>query len=272
MSLTAAKPFSRPGVRRFGYFNWLGFKTLYFKEIRRFMKVWLQTIFAPVSTALLFLAVFTLALGRARADVAGMSFAEFLTPGLIMMAIVQNAFANTSSSVMIAKVQGNIVDVLMPPLSAGELNLALALGGLTRGLVVAACTGLIVLPFVDLGITHLWAVVWFSAIGALLMALVGVIAGIWAEKFDHMGAVTNFVITPLAFLSGTFYSLKDLPGVAYDIAQFNPFFYLIDGFRYGVTGYADGNILLGVGITGCVTVVLFLISLRMLQSGYKLKA
>ncbi|VAW13314.1 Efflux ABC transporter, permease protein [hydrothermal vent metagenome] len=272
MSFAAPKPFPRPGVRRFGRVNWRGLWTLYLKEVRRFMKVGVQTILAPVSTTVLFLVVFFFALGRTRAEVAGMAFVEFLTPGLIMMAILQNAFANTSSSLLISKVQGNIVDILMPPLSVGELNLGLALGGLTRGLVVAVCTALIILPFVNLGVAHIWAVIWFPFVGAAIMSLTGIIGGIWAEKFDHMQAITNFVITPLAFLSGTFYSLKDLPGIAFTIAQFNPFFYLIDGFRYGVTGYADGNIAIGVGVTLAVVVGLYVSSFLLLRSGYHIKA
>ncbi|MFV2093081.1 MAG: ABC transporter permease, partial [Hyphomicrobiales bacterium] len=252
MSITTPKPFPRPGVRRFGRVNWLGLWTLYIKEVRRFMKVGIQTVVAPVLNTVLFLLVFFFALGRTRAEVAGMPFVEFLTPGLIMMAILQNAFANTSSSLLISKVQGNIVDILMPPLSPGEMNLGFTLGGLTRGLLVAVGTAAIVLPFVDLGVAHIWAVIWFPIAGALIMSLIGIIGGIWAEKFDHMQTITNFVITPLAFLSGTFYSLKDLPDIAFQIARFNPIFYLIDGFRYGITGYADGNLTIGVTVTAVV--------------------
>jgi len=272
MSIAAPKPFHRPGVRRFGRVNWMGLWTLYLKEVRRFIKVGVQTVLAPVTNTVLFLVVFHFALGRARAEVAGMSFVEFLAPGLIMMAILQNAFANTSSSLLISKVQGNIVDILMPPLSAGEMNLGFALGGLTRGLIVAICTAVVILPFVDLGVAHIWAVIWFPFAGALIMSLTGIIGGIWAEKFDHMQSITHFIITPLAFLSGTFYSLKDLPGVAFSVAQFNPFFYLIDGFRYGVTGYADGNLAVGVGVTAVTAAGLYGLSYWLLHSGYRIKS
>lgn len=272
MSFASQRPFAAPGVRRFGRVNWRGFWTLYVKEVRRFMKIWPQTVFAPVSMTLLFLVVFSLALGRTRSDVAGMPFEVFLTPGLVMMAILQNAFANTSSSVMVGKVQGNIVDILMPPLSPGELNLALALGGLTRGLLVAAATGAFVLPFVEIGIAHAWAVVWFSVAGAMILSLAGVIGGVWAEKWDHLQAVTSFVITPLTFLSGTFYSLRDLPDFAFHVAWFNPFFYLIDGFRYGLTGHADGNVYAGVAVTGALCALLFFASYLMFKRGYRLKA
>jgi ABC-2 type transport system permease protein len=272
MSLTTARPFVRPGVRRFGRVNWRGVWTLYVREVARFLKLWAQTVIAPVTTALLFLAIFALALGRARAEVAGLAFTTFLAPGLIMMQVVQNAFANTSSSLMIAKIQGSIVDMLMPPLSAAELTVAIALGGLTRGLLVAVSAGLVILPFVDLGIAHAWAVVYFAASGALLMSVVGIIGGIWADKFDHLGAITNFVIMPLAFLSGTFYSLRDLPGFALDIAQFNPFFHLIDGFRYGVTGHADGDPLLGAAVLFALNAALFAVTYRIFAVGWRLKA
>lgn len=272
MNFAAPRPFPKPGVRRFGRVNWLGLWSLYRKEVRRFLKVWPQTIFAPVLTSLLFFTVFMLALGDARPDIAGLPFATFLAPGLVMMATLQNGFANTSSSVMISKMQGNIVDILMPPLSPGELNAGIAFGGLTRGLVVAISTSLFILPFVDLGIAHVWAVLWFSIAGALIMALTGLIAGIWAEKIDHMQAITQFVITPMTFLSGTFYSLRDLPDFAYGIAMANPFFYLIDGFRYGITGHADGNPLIGMVVTAALAAALWLAAHRLLKSGYRLKA
>lgn len=261
-----------PVPRHIGLVNWLGLWTLYTKEVRRFLAVFTQTIAAPVVTTLLFLAVFTLALGRAVEVVNGVPFAQFLAPGLIMMAMVQNAFANTSSSLVISKVQGNIVDVLMPPLSPGELTVGFALGGTTRGVIVGVATLLGMSVFVEFGV-HNVAYMLFHAIAAsLMLALLGMIGGIWSEKFDHIAAVTNFVITPFAFLSGTFYSIQRLPDAFQMLAHLNPFFYMIDGFRYGFTGLSDTTPLLGVTVMLAVDAALWLVCWRMFARGYKLKA
>jgi ABC-2 type transport system permease protein len=260
------------GTRRFGAINWLGMWTLYVKEVRRFIKVITQTVAAPVITTLLFLAIFSLALGRLRPDVQGVPFAEFIAPGLIMMTMLQNAFANTSSSLLISKVQGNIVDILMPPLSAGELNVGIAMAGVTRGVMVGIVTALGMIAFVDISITHLWAVVYYAIAASLMLSLLGMLGGIWSEKFDHLQAVTNFIITPLAFLSGTFYSIRQLPDFAQEAVMYNPFFYLIDGFRYGMTGHADGSVAVGVAFTLGLNVVLWIITDYVLRRGYRLKA
>jgi ABC-2 type transport system permease protein len=266
---------SPPAVRAIGVINWVGFWTLYAREVRRFFKVATQTIAAPVVTTLLFLAVFVLALGGAGGasrSVGGVSFAEFLTPGLIMMSIMQNAFANTSSSLVISKIQGNIVDVLMPPLSGGELTLAYALGGVTRGIVVGAAVSLAIWCFVPLRIADLAAVAFNAVAASLLLSLLGVLAGIWAEKFDHMAAVTNFIVTPLSFLSGTFYSVDRLPEGWRFVAHLNPFFYMIDGFRYGFIGHADGSLAVGMAVLIGVNAALLLLCFRLIASGYRLKA
>ncbi|MEQ9519431.1 MAG: ABC transporter permease [Parvibaculum sp.] len=260
------------GSRHFGSFNWLGMWTLYLKEVRRFIKVITQTVFAPVVTTLLFLAIFSLALGTQRPDINGVPFTEFLAPGLIMMTMLQNAFANTSSSILISKVQGNIVDVLMPPLSAGELNIGFAMAGVTRGILCGLVTAIGMLPFVSFSVASFGALIFFAVGASLMLALLGMLGGIWSEKFDHLQAVTNFVITPLAFLSGTFYSVKQLPEFAYHLTQYNPFFYLIDGFRYAFTGVADGSIVTGVWVTIGCNLVLWVISDRVLRRGYRLKA
>lgn len=261
-----------PPERHIGAVNWVGLGTLYGKECRRFFKVWLQTIVAPTITSMLFLAVFTLALGRAVPEIGGVSFLQFMAPGLIVMAMMQNAFANTSASLMISKVQGNVVDVLMPPLSPSELLIGFAMGGVSRGLVVALVLSLVILPFVDLEVHHIGFLL-FHAIGAsLLLSLLGLLTAIWAEKFDQLAAVTNFVITPLAFLSGTFYSIERLPEPLLTASKYNPFFYLIDGFRYGMIGHADGSLTVGAAVViGCV-VVMWLICLKILTKGYRLKA
>lgn len=260
------------GTRHFGSFNWLGMWTLYLKEVRRFIKVITQTVFAPVVTTLLFLAIFSLALGKQRPDINGVPFTEFLAPGLIMMTMLQNAFANTSSSILISKVQGNIVDVLMPPLSAGELNIGFAMAGVTRGIFCGLVTALGMMPFVSFSVASLGALIFFAVGASLMLALLGMLGGIWSEKFDHLQAVTNFIITPLAFLSGTFYSVKQLPEFAYHLTQYNPFFYLIDGFRYAFTGVADGSIVTGVWVTIGCNLVLWVVSDRVLRRGYRLKA
>ena len=264
-----------PGTTTFGTFgdvNVIGLWTLYAKEVRRFLKVMTQTVLAPVVTTLVFLAIFTLALGADRPAVEGVAFIDFLAPGLVVMAIVQNAFANTSSSIMIAKVQGNIVDYLMPPLSAGELLFGVVMGGVTRGMLVGAVVWLGMLPFVAMQPAHLWAILYFSLMASLLLSILGFLAALWAEKFDHMAAVTNFVITPLSFLSGTFYSIDRLPEVFHGVALANPFFHMIDGVRFGFTGHYDGNVLLGALFLALVNAALWFLALRLVRVGYKLKA
>ena len=260
-----------PEFHAVGAVNWLGLWTLIGKEVWRFLKVSTQTVAAPVVTTLLFLAIFTLALGRSVTLVGGVPFAEFLAPGLIMMAMVQNAFANTSSSIVISKVQGNIVDVLMPPLSASELTFGYAAGGVVRGVIVGLTTGLAMAAFVPMRIHSLGFVLFYSVAASLMLSLLGIIGGIWSEKFDHIAAVTNFVITPLAFLSGTFYSVERLPGVWHMIAHLNPFFYMIDGFRYGFIGHADGPLGVGVVTMIAVNAALWAVCHRMFATGYKLK-
>ncbi|MEC7185762.1 MAG: ABC transporter permease [Pseudomonadota bacterium] len=260
------------GARRFGFVNWVGLWTLYLREIRRFWKVVFQTVGAPVVTTLLFLAIFSLALGGLRPDINGTPFTKYLAPGLVIMAMLQNAFANTSSSLLIGKVQGNVVDILMPPLSAGELTTAIALGGLTRGLVVGIFTFIGMTFFVNFSLSHIWAVLYFAVSGSLLMSFLGMLVGIWAEKFDHMQAITNFIVTPLTFLSGTFYSVEQLPEPAQVFSSFNPFFYMIDGFRYGFIGQPEGNLLVGVLLLAALNIILWMSCYIMFARGYRIKA
>ncbi|PHS79411.1 MAG: multidrug ABC transporter permease [Rhodospirillaceae bacterium] len=251
--------------------NMIGLYTLYMREIHRFLKVYTQTIIGPIVTSLLFLSVFVLAMGRDVNVVGSIPFMEFLAPGLIMMSMTQNAFANTSSSMMISKVQGNIVDTLMPPLSSHELTLGIALGGATRGVVVGTAVGIVVSFVVPMQV-HSLGLILFHAIGAsLMMSLLGIIGGIWSEKFDHIAGLTNFIVTPLSFLSGTFYSINRLPELAQSIALMNPFFYMIDGFRYGFIGHSDAPIVNGMLAVGGMDVVLWIICWKMFDSGYKLK-
>ncbi len=255
-----------------GAVNWIGLWTLYMREVRRFLKVFTQTLVAPVITTLLFMAIFSLALGGTVRTVAGVPFMEFLAPGLIVMAIVQNAFANTSSSIIISKIQGNIVDTLMPPFTAHEITFGFTMGGVTRGIAVGVVVGLGISPFVDLSVHHWGFVLYHGFMASLMLSLLGVIGGVWSEKFDHIAAVTNFVVTPLSFLSGTFYSIQRLPEAVQIAAHFNPFFYMIDGLRYGVIGHADGSLVLGVVVMAAVNIGLWALSTWMFASGYKLKA
>ena len=252
--------------------NWIGLWTLYLREVRRFVKVYTQTLIGPIVTTLLFLAVFALALGRAVEQIGGVPFLEFLAPGLIMMAIAQNAFANTSSSLVIAKAQGNIIDTLMPPLTAHELTLGIALGGATRGIVVGSVVALAISFFVPLHISNVGYIVFHAAAASLMLSLMGLAGGIWSEKFDHIAAVTNFLVTPLSFLSGTFYSIHRLPEAFQIAAHFNPFFYMIDGFRYGFIGVSDVSPHLGLAVMLGVDLALWLLCYRMFASGYKLKS
>jgi ABC-2 type transport system permease protein len=259
------------GPRPLGRVNWLGFWTLYAKEVKRFIKVYMQTIMAPVVTTLLFYTVFALALDGAHRSVGDVPFLAFLGPGLIMMGMTQNAFANTSSSVVIAKVQGNIVDILLPPISSMELAMGWILGGVTRGLIVGLALYLTLIIFVDMPMMNPALVLFHAISGSMLLSTLGVVGGIWADKFDHIAAVTNFIVTPLTFLSGTFYSVERLPEDWQFIAHANPFFYMIDGFRAGFIGHADGSIMIGLVMGVVVNAGLLLLCYRMLTTGYKLR-
>ena len=251
--------------------NWLGLWTLYKKEVQRFLKVVTQTVLAPMMTTLIFLAVFTLALGRAERTIGGLAFVEFLAPGLVMMAIIQNAFANTSSSITIAKVQGNIVDYLMPPLSHRELVLGVVMGGVTRGVLVGLAVWATMVVVTGPQLAHPWLVPFYVLGASLALALMGFIAALWAEKFDQLAAVTNFLITPLSFLSGTFYAVEDLPAAFWWVAHLNPFFYMIDGLRFALTGYTDGTLWIGAVVIVAVNVALWLFTLHLVRTGYKLR-
>jgi ABC-2 type transport system permease protein len=251
--------------------NWLGLWTLYWREVRRFVKVYNQTIVAPVVTALLFLAIFALALDHTAERGRDAEYLGFLAPGLVMMAIAQNAFANTSSSIIIAKVQGNIVDTLMPPLTAHELTFAIAFGGVTRGLAVGVAAALAMTIFVPPRVHDPFAMLYFAFTASLMLSLLGLAGGIWADKFDHIAGVTNFIVVPLSFLSGTFYSVERLPPFFQSLAHLDPFFYMIDGFRYSWTGSADMNVHLGMAVMAAVCAGLWFLCHRMFATGYKLK-
>jgi len=259
------------GVRRFGRVNWLGLYTLSAREIQRFMVVWTQTLAAPLATAALFLGVFSLAIGPTRGEVMGVPFIEFLVPGILMMTVIQNAFANTSSSILISKVQGNIVDTLMPPLSAAELLLGYTAGGVTRGLLVAVAVGALMLGVVGMGVAHpIWAMT-FVLLGSAFLSGLGIVAAVFANKFDQMAAITNFIITPLSFLSGTFYSIERLPDAMRMITHANPVFYLIDGVRYGIIGQSDSSPWLGLAVCTVSTAGVMALCWYWLRTGYRMK-
>jgi len=213
-----------------------------------------------------------MALGRSSNLVEDIPFLEFLAPGLIVMAMIQNAFGNTSSSLLSAKVAGNITDLLLPPLTSIEFASAFLAGAICRGLFVGISVALLVIIFVPLRIYNPFFLIYFSILSCALMGLLGLISGIWASKFDHVAAITNFIVTPLSLLSGTFYSIKILPDKFYLISQLNPFFYMIDGFRFSMIGYSDSNVYLGAIILLILNVFFYIISVLMLRTGFKLKA
>ncbi|WP_427789648.1 ABC transporter permease [Brevundimonas diminuta] len=269
---SSATPRGLPQPRRYDGINWVGLRTLYLKEVRRFWKVGAQTVAAPVVTTLLYMMVFVVALKGARPPLHGTPFAEFVAPGLIMMAILQNAFANASSSLIQAKIMGTATDFLTPPLSPLELMVGFTLGAATRGVAVGLVTALCVMPFAKLGLANIALIVWFGLIASLLMGMVGVLAGLWSEKFDHLSAVQNFVVMPMTFLSGTFYLIDSLPEPFASISRFNPFFYLIDGFRAGFIGHAEGSLIVGVVMSAVLTVVMGATCWLVFRSGWRLKS
>ncbi|MFY9288128.1 MAG: ABC transporter permease [Alphaproteobacteria bacterium] len=261
-----------PQPRVLGAVNWLGLKTLIGKETGRFIKVYAQTIVAPVITTLLFYLVFSLALGGAERTIGDVPYMAFLAPGLIMMSMTQNAFANTSSSMVISKIQGNIVDVLMPPLSALELMLGFTIGGIVRGIVVGLVSIIALAPLMDIHILHAGYIIYHALMGSMMLALLGLIGGIWSNKFDHLAAVQNFIIMPATFLSGTFYTADRLPQGWQFLCHLNPFFYMIDGFRYGFIGISDGTLGTGLIVLAIINVVLVALAYTMIARGYKLKS
>jgi ABC-2 type transport system permease protein len=249
-----------------------GFLTLFYKEVLRFWKVSFQTVAAPVLTSLLFLLIFSHVLERHVQVYAGVSYTSFLVPGLVMMSVLQNAFANSSSSLIQSKVTGNIIFVLLPPISYRQFFAAYVLAAIVRGFVVGLGVLLVTLWFVDLSWqVPLWILV-FAVLGGAIMGALGVIAGIWAEKFDQLAAFQNFIIMPLTFLSGVFYSIHSLPAFWQQVSHFNPIFYMIDGFRYGFFGVSDVSPWASLGVVSGCFVVLTLFTLWLLRVGYKLRA
>jgi ABC-2 type transport system permease protein len=252
--------------------NWIGAYTLYKREVWRFVKVLNQTILAPMITTLLFLAILSLAMGGMNRTIDGIPYNQFIAPGLIMMAVVQNAFANTSSSLMLSKIQGVIVDILMPPLTGAEITFSLVMGGVTRGLMVGISVTFAIWVFVPLEVQHWGLALFYLVFSSMMLALLGVLGGLWAQSFDGIAAVTNYIVTPLAFLSGTFYSVKQLPDFWHTLSHYNPFFYMIDGIRYAFTGYADGSIETGMIVLLIINLLLWLLANTLITRGYRLKS
>ena len=279
----AGRRFSPKGQPLIAGFNRIGLWSLYMKEVRRFLKVQTQTVWAPAITTLLFLVIFTVALGgpagRGGREVLGVSFATFVAPGLIMMGMMQNAFANSSFSLLAGKLQGTIVDLLMPPLSEAELMIGIIASSVTRAVMVGAAVALAMAlwPGVDMMAAHPWAIAWFGLMGATLLALLGLLTSVWAEKFDHAAAVTNFVVAPLSLLSGTFYVIGNLAPSFQAVSRVNPFFYMISGFRFGFIGESDiGNTneaVIGAAVgAGVLNLLLGWATYRVLKSGWKIKS
>jgi ABC-2 type transport system permease protein len=248
-----------------------GLFTLFYKELLRFWKVLLQTVMAPIITALLYLLVFAHVL-EGRVDVfPGVTYTAFLVPGLIMMSLIQNAFANSSSSLIQSKVTGNIVFILLAPLSSLEFFLAFVLAGAVRGLLVGLGVCLAAAVFVPLPFQHPGVVLGFAFLAGLVLATLGIIAGIWAEKFDQLAGFQNFIVVPLSFLSGVFYSIHSLPPFWQALSHLNPFFYMIDGFRYGFFGVSDVSPLFSLMVVGISLLLLTGFTLLLLNRGYKLR-
>ncbi|WP_234026896.1 ABC transporter permease [Erythrobacter sp. HKB08] len=258
--------------------NRIGLLSLYIKEVRRFLKVQTQTIWGPAVSTILFLIIFDVALGRGDRTVLGVPFADFIAPGLIVMAMIQNAFANASFSLLAGKIQGTIIDLLMPPLSEGELMAGIVGAAITRAFMVggALALAIVLYPGATLHLAAPWAILWFGLMGSAMLSLFGLLTSIWAEKFDHNAAVTTLIVAPLALLSGTFYTIDNLSGPFEAVSRLNPFFYVISGFRYGFIGQSDIGpgaepvVWAGAGLL-VFNALLALIVYKVLKSGWKLK-
>ncbi len=251
--------------------NWFGAFTLLKKEVWRFLKVYHQTLFSPVVNIVLFLAVFSLSLGNHIENVEGVPFAVFVSAGLIMMASMQNAFANSSSSFVMGKVMGHIIDYLIPPLGAFELLFAFGVGAILRGILVAIVAFCVISVFVKIPCYSFFHIIFYLIFACSFLAFLGVLCGVLCSTFDHMSAMTSYVITPLTFLSGTFYSTNSLPEFWKNIAHFNPFFYMIDGFRFGITGHNDGNLMVGMIYIFSINLILAIVIYKMIKRGYRIK-
>ena len=259
------------GVRRFGI-NWVGAYTLYLKETLRFLSVFGQTIIGPIVTSILFLLVISLAIGNDRPNVLGVSFIEFLAPGLIAMQIIQQAFSHSSSSLLMGKVMGNIVDLVGAPLSASEVSLSIIFASVTRALFISIISIIIFSIMIEIEIKNYLIFFIYLFLSSFIMGAAGFIAGLWADKFDHMATATNFIIVPLSFLSGTFYSVERLPDLLNTLSHYNPFFHMIDGFRYAFINNMDGSLKFGLIYLSLLSIIIWLIAYLLYKKGYKIKS
>ena len=260
------------GVRKFGLVNWIGLRTLYIKEVSRFLVVWAQTLLSPLISSLLFLSVLSLAIGNERGEVLGFSFISFLAPGLISMSIIQQGFSHSVSSLMIAKIQGNITDTLYAPLSATEVSLAIILAAVTRSLIILIISTIVFSLIVEI---HVYSFIYIfvgAFLGSFILGALGFITGLWAEKFDHTATITNFIVTPLSFLSGVFYSVDRLPAFFQSISKINPFFFIIDITRFGFLGVSDGFIVFGLFYLTILAFIMWFLSYYLYKIGYKIKS
>ena len=259
------------GVRRFNI-NWVGAYTLYIKETLRFLSVFGQTIIGPIVTSILFLSVISLAIGSDRPNVLGVPFIEFLAPGLIAMQIIQQAFSHSSSSLLMGKVMGNIVDLVGAPLSAGEVSLSIIFAAVTRALFISIISIVIFSIMIEIEIKNYLIFFIYLFLSSFIMGAAGFIAGLWADKFDHMATATNFIIVPLSFLSGTFYSIDRLPDFLNTLSYYNPFFHMIDGFRYAFINNMDGSLKFGLIYLSLFSIIIWLIAYLLYKKGYKIKS
>jgi ABC-2 type transport system permease protein len=251
--------------------NWIGFNTLLYKELLRFWKVAFQTVLAPVMSALLYLLIFAHVLDRQVTVYANVTYTAFLVPGLVMMSVLQNSFANSSSSIIQSKITGNIVFLLLPPLGHWEMLGAYICAAMARGLFVGCGVLVVTLFMVDLSFQHPLWIILFALLGSAILGALGVVAGIWAEKFDQLAAFQNFIIMPFTFLSGVFYSIHSLPPFWHAVSRLNPFFYMIDGFRYGFFGASDIAPEISLAIVGVCFILLSALTLTLLKRGYRLR-
>ena len=258
------------GIRRFGI-NWVGIYSLYLKETLRFLTVFGQTIIGPVVTAILFLLVISLAIGDERSNVLGVPFIQFLAPGLIAMQVIQQSFSHSSSSLLMGKVMGNIVDLIGAPLSAGEVSLTIILASVTRAIIISVISIIIFSLIIEIEIKNYLIFILYLFLTSFIMGGAGFIAGLWAEKFDNMATVTNFIIVPLSFLSGTFYSINRLPEYLNKLSYYNPFFHMIDGFRYAFIENLDGSLNFGIIYLSILSFVIWFIAYLLYKKGYKIK-
>jgi len=258
-------------VNKFGFINYVGFISLYSRECSRFFVVWAQTLLSPLVSSLLFLSVLSLALGSQRGDVLGHSFIVFLAPGLIIQSMMLQSFSHSSSSLMISKMQGNIIDLLYAPLSALEVSISIILAAVTRSIIIGIVSTLVFFLIVDIKITNMIFIFYSAFFGSFFIGSLGFITGLWATKFDHTATITNFIITPLAFLSGVFYTIDKLPSIFQTVSYFNPFFHIINIFRYGFLGVSDGNIYFGIIYLPLLSLSAWFIAYMLYKNGYKIK-